>query len=104
MGKQTERTWDLVNDAVRRFEQAWKAAPNPTFPDLPLPETAVRQKVLIELIKVDQEHRWRVGDRKKIEDYLGDWPEFNGKPDVLKELLEAECLTREATTDVFEQK
>ena len=50
--------------------------------------------MLAELVKVDQERRWETGDHRFLEDYLAQWPELVGSPDVLAELVEAECLTR----------
>ncbi len=50
--------------------------------------------MLVELIKADQECRWKSGIPTKIEDYLHDWPELLGQERAVLELLNSECLTR----------
>ena len=92
----TEKAWNAVDDAVRRLERAWKSAPSPKFPDMPPPGSALRGRMLVELVKVDQELRWQSGkpQRKRLKEYLCEWPELSEKPEVLAELVEAECVTR----------
>ncbi len=88
-------SWMRLADIVRRFDESGRTAPGPKLANfLPHPDAPLRQPVLIELVKVDQERRWRRGEQKKLEDYLAQWPELTGKPEVLTELLAAECLTR----------
>ena len=50
--------------------------------------------MLIELLRIDQEHRWERGERRLLEQYLQDWPELIAQPAAIQELLDAECLTR----------
>jgi hypothetical protein len=96
MNSYTDETWALVDDALAHLEQAWKSAPNPPFADLPATGSEARQPILVQLIKADQECRWRTGDRKGVEDYLTEWPELGRQPEILKELAQAEYCTRVA--------
>ena len=57
-------------------------------------DNPLRLCVLAELIKADQECRWKLGIPTKIEDYLRDWPDLPGQESVILELLVGECLTR----------
>ncbi len=87
--------WALLSQAVATFENSWQSAPDPGFADLlPSPEHPLRQRVLVELVKVDQEFHWRAGKRQVVETYLREWPELLSDRAVLTELLRAECVTR----------
>src|SRR5207253_224416 len=72
-----DATEALLDQAVGRLEEAWQCAPPPDLaPFLPAVAEPARRRLLIELIKVDQEYRWRRGDRRLLEAYLRDWPEL----------------------------
>ncbi len=89
------RIWSVLTNSVQRLEESWDAGiPRPIASLLPDSDYDFRRRVLLELVKVDQELRWRVGEPKKTEAYLAEWPELALDPEVLGELLEAECLTR----------
>jgi serine/threonine protein kinase/Tol biopolymer transport system component len=86
--------WNTLDEAVRRLEETWAATPDPGFESLvPSPDDPLRQRVLVELVKVDQEYSWRSGGCRTVEAYLAQWPEL-GRADTVVELLNAECLTR----------
>jgi len=61
---------------------------------VPPPGDPLRLRVLAELIKVDQECRWKSGIPTRTEDYLRDWPELLGRAKVIVELFDAEYLAR----------
>jgi WD40 repeat protein/tRNA A-37 threonylcarbamoyl transferase component Bud32 len=68
-----------IDRVADRFEAAWADGPPPAL--APFVATAPghrRHELLKELVKIDLEHRWRGGDRRKVEDYLDDWPELRG--------------------------
>jgi hypothetical protein len=88
-----DQTWLIVDSTAARFEQAWSTVVYPALQTFVPPGALSRQRVLIELIKIDQEHRWRIGQRKPLEEYLCDWPELNDDRDAISELLAGECLT-----------
>ncbi|MCC6123366.1 MAG: protein kinase [Pirellulales bacterium] len=90
-----DREWDLVDDAVGRLEAAWRMkAPVDFQALLPPSGDPHRNPVLRELIKADQELRWRSGERKLLESYLTEWPELLAEESDVVELLRAECETR----------
>jgi Protein kinase domain len=63
---------------------------------LPPPGTASRYPGLIELVKIDLEHRWRCGERPRLESYLRLYPEL-GTPELPPlDLLEWEYQVRQS--------
>ncbi len=96
-----DEVWDVVDQAVQRLEESRVVGGDSDLRQLvPPPDDPQRERVLLTLIKVDQEHRWRHGERRALEAYLEDWPELANKPIVLAELLEAECTIRAFADDV----
>ncbi|MBI4602296.1 MAG: protein kinase [Planctomycetes bacterium] len=92
-----DRAWRLVADSVRGLEEAWRQTARPDIGRfVPAPGEPLRSSVLLELVKVDQELRWRSGERRRLESYLEEWPELKGSDEAVRDLLEAECLTRAA--------
>jgi serine/threonine protein kinase len=98
-----------IEDALERFEEAWIAGGAPELAEF-LPATcrangALRRRVLIELIHVDLDQRWRraaaksVGagappERWKLEEYVERHPELGLKEQLPLELLRAEYEVR----------
>ena len=90
-----DQSWAFLGDAVRRLEESWQTTSGAELAQFaPPPGNPLRERVLIELIKVDQEYRWKSGQQQKLEAYFDQWPELSGKPEVVVELLEAESLNR----------
>ena len=90
-----QRLWPAVEGAVQQLEERWLAGEPATISEyLPGLESPFRRRVLLELIKVDQEFRWKGVEPKLTEAYLREWPDLGTEPEVICELLEAECLTR----------
>ena len=90
-------TQSMLASAVTRFAKAWERTDS--VPDLAeyLPvESELRSVILIELIKIDLEHRWlRVGRPKHLADYVDEFPELQTMslpPDLLYE--EYHCMRR----------
>ncbi len=93
----SEEAWEAIDKAVRQLETAWQVKAQPSIrPFVPPANDPLRQRVLVELIKVDQERRWNAGARQPIETYFDQWPELRDKPELVGELLEAECVLRAA--------
>jgi hypothetical protein len=91
----SDAAWEAVDTALRQLEDAWRHTPQPDIASfVPPAGNPSRHRVLVELIKADQECRWKAGIPSKIEDYLHDWPELLGQARVTLELLDSECLTR----------
>ncbi|MGA2032912.1 MAG: hypothetical protein ABSG68_11680 [Thermoguttaceae bacterium] len=90
-----DQSWSLLNKSVFRFEDAWNGGVRPDIGAfLPSLNGILRERVLVELVKVDQENCWRGGLQRLLEAYVSDWPELGTREDTLVELLSAECLTR----------
>jgi len=95
VAKLDDQSWASLGDAVERFEASWQTTPGAELaPFVPSSGGPLRKRVLIELIKVDQEYSWRSGERRTLEAYLSDWPELRSNREAVVELLEGECLTR----------
>ncbi|QIS03889.1 protein kinase [Nocardia brasiliensis] len=81
-GDRVTATQSALTQLVVGFDSAWEGADEP--PDLAahLPaEAALRRSALIELIKVDLQHRWRVsGIGKRLADYRAQFPELDTAP------------------------
>ena len=91
----SDADWDAIDKALRQLEEAWRRASQADIGSLVPPAgNPLRLRVLVELIKVDQECRWKSGTPTMLEDYLHDWPELLGQEGIILELLESECLTR----------
>jgi serine/threonine protein kinase len=90
-----DQSHDIIDEAMRRLEAKWQSAGSADPAEfLPPASHPLRERALITLIKIDQEYRWRSDEYKNVECYLSEWPELKSKPDVLVELLEAECRAR----------
>lgn len=86
---------DCIEEAVERLEKARAVSPHPGIASFVVPAGhPERSAMLVELIKVDQEYCWKARDHKLLESYLDEWPELTDQPSAIKQLLEAECLTR----------
>ena len=92
-----DQAWAALRSAVGRLEKTWQrdgSADLALF--VPPEDDSSRERVLVELIKVDQEYRWESRQNKRLEKYLEEWPELAATPELVAELLEAECLTQSA--------
>jgi WD40 repeat protein len=68
---------DWIDDIADQFESAWRGANPPAIADFVKTETGDRRLWLLEeLVKIDLEYRWRAGDRRRLEDYLTEYPEL----------------------------
>ena len=87
--------WAALADAEQALEESWHSGEAPELGRLlPPADDPSRVRVLVELIKVDQEFRFKNGQQKPLEAYLQEWDELRASPELVRELLEAECLTR----------
>ena len=88
--------WKLLAATVREFENACMQGDGTRNFDeyLPAEDDPLRQPVLVELIKVDQELSWNSPPGKSLESYLQAWPELAARPSLVADLLRAEFLVR----------
>ena len=90
-----DEEWRCLNDAIHGLEDCRRAGAEPDLSRLlPRADSPVRRRTLVELIKIDQEHRYQDARPKLLETYLDQWPELAADTELLAELLEAECMTR----------
>src|SRR5262245_20881691 len=86
--------WWAVADCV----DAYEAACGNGFPDLrsfaDRLSAADRPVALAELVKIELERRWKSGEKKRIEEYLRDYPELSQPPVELSDLVAHEYLIR----------
>jgi WD40 repeat protein len=80
---------EWVDDMADQFEAAWDAAASPTAIVEFLGEaTGERRRLLLcELIKIDFECRWQVGQQCHLDDYLSEIPELLGPDRTLPDDL-----------------
>src|SRR4051812_45595220 len=94
-GPANESRWLPVGDYVEAYEAAavregWAEVAE----HLPPPDHPRRLAILAELVRVDLEHRRSRGDRAKLEDYLGRFPDLFDDPDLLAEVAFEEYRLR----------
>jgi WD40 repeat protein/tRNA A-37 threonylcarbamoyl transferase component Bud32 len=77
-------TWSLALSAMQRLEAAWRSPWLPNLADfVPVPrEDPHYADILIRLIATDRECRCRLKVRKEAADYLAEWPELRGLPQL----------------------
>src|SRR5947209_8768519 len=61
---------------------------------LPPPGDPLRRPALVEMVKIDLEHRWQRGRRARLEGYLKALPELGAAADLPADLLLAEYEAR----------
>ncbi|MGA2259753.1 MAG: hypothetical protein ABSG53_34175, partial [Thermoguttaceae bacterium] len=89
--------WRCLNEAVRGLEDCRRLGAEPDLNRLlPREDGPIRRRTLVELIKIDQEHRYQAASPRLLEVYLDAWPELTTDAELLVELLESECMTRMA--------
>jgi hypothetical protein len=85
---------DLLEEAVRRFEDAWRRGEAPRVEDYLPVDGPLRQKALIELVHADLECRLKAGEPARVESYLERFPELGHEDGVLLSLAAAEFELR----------
>jgi hypothetical protein len=105
----TTQAWDELIARAEHFSRVWnESAVPPSLSDfLPSEPTPLRRLILVELIKLDLDHRCQRGTPKPLSDYVADFPELGPSPPadliheefhLLKqaghEISVAECLAR----------
>jgi serine/threonine protein kinase/WD40 repeat protein len=88
-----ESVWVEHESVIRRFEDAWAGGRPDLAAHLP---AGVRDRggLIVELIQIDLEFRFRAGERPRVEEYLSHFPEQPAGP-VLAELIGGELALRD---------
>jgi serine/threonine-protein kinase len=74
---QHDEDWSALEDAVTRFENAWRLKPRPVLDDY-VPAGGLRSRLLLELVHLDLELRLKVGEDARVEEYLARYPDLAG--------------------------
>lgn len=89
--------WEKLGEAIDRLAESWQAAgePPPLSEFVPAGPANLRRLTLIEVIKVDLEHRWD-GLRfpKLLEEYLAEFPELAAEGAIPCDLVYEEYHVR----------
>jgi len=84
--------------AVAECVDAYESESREGFPDLrkyaDRAAADFRGAAMAELVKVDLERRWAAGDRRRVEDYLNQYPELRASADSLAEIVQQEYFVR----------
>lgn len=87
-------------ELARRLELAWQSGEIPDLSRFVPPEGSPNwAATLVELVKVDQQYRWRGGEPSHLERYLERWPVLHDHREAVSKLLESECKIRAALGD-----
>src|SRR5262245_41494484 len=86
--------WQRCEEAIKRFEDAWKLGQSPSIDEYLLSDGDVRRALLVELVHIDLEFRLKSGASARVEDYLSKYPDLGEKPSELVDLIAAEYRLR----------
>lgn len=90
-----DASWQKLSDAIAKLESAWKdSTPHNLRPFVPDCDDPVRQLIIVELIKVDQELGLQQGRQRMLESYLEEWPELAADDEAMVQLVTAEYINQ----------
>jgi hypothetical protein len=89
---QTRRTRDLP----ARFGELWRKGQRPDLAAFLAGAGPLTPQQLLAVLRIDQEERWRAGERVAAEAYFDAHPTLKGDPEIALELIYCEYLLREA--------
>ena len=96
-----QAAWLGLQQRIEKLETEWKAGGRPDWKEFtPDADERFRDVFAVELIKVDQEFRWRYGHRRRIEDYLAECDESVRTHRAIADLFYGECQTRQMFGDM----
>src|SRR5436190_13901659 len=86
--------WSELGRIIKAFEAAWQRGERPSI-DAFLPAGAAeRRALLMELVHTDLECRAKAGDKIRVEEYLGSYPELAEDSGAVLDLIVAEYRQR----------
>jgi WD40 repeat protein/tRNA A-37 threonylcarbamoyl transferase component Bud32 len=100
LGKEAFSTLAKAEVAIDRFEHAWqeRAGGTPLIRDYCDVEIEARAALLLELVLIDIEYRFKAGEAPSVDKYLTDLPELQSDEDALVLLIAAVSRWRQSTT------
>lgn len=99
------QTWDLLDQIADRFDASWRDGDDPPqLQDfLPEEQSLLRHLVLVELIKIDIEYRFRHrGEPKYLESYVEEFPELREAQGLPCDLIFEEYQVRRRLGEAVE--
>ncbi|MDZ4783847.1 MAG: serine/threonine-protein kinase [Planctomycetia bacterium] len=95
--------WERLSAHLERFIDAWESGTPPDVSEfLPADPPGLRRLALVELIKLDLEHRWERGERALLERYVEAFPELTQDGVVPPDLIHEEQHLRKQLEDPIE--
>lgn len=95
--------WERLSAHLERFIDGWESGTPPEIADfLPAEPPGLRKLALVELVKLDMEHRWDRGERALLERYIEAFPELAQNGQVPSDLIHEEQHIRKQQEDPIE--
>lgn len=105
--------WTIIERQLLAFERAWRNSDSPDiagYLNLDGSESVCmhqrsrnsQQRLLIELIKIDLEHRWSRGQRQKVESYIANYPDLRDgqcRDEIIESEIEARAIVGQLPSD-----
>jgi serine/threonine protein kinase/formylglycine-generating enzyme required for sulfatase activity len=85
-----DAAWARREKWIQQFEDAWEQGRRPTIDEFLPHDPADRAEVLAELVHADLEIRLKSGESVQVEDYLERYPELEGNPEIVLNLIASE--------------
>src|SRR5438105_7058493 len=82
--------WAALEDAVKRFENAWRQGLRPGIDDYVPPSAGSPHPLLIELVHTELELRLKAGEPARVEEYLARYPQLAQDRTAVADLIAAE--------------
>jgi WD40 repeat protein/serine/threonine protein kinase len=80
-----------IQQAVKRFEDAWQRGEQPVIGDYCTPSDPCTGALLKALVLIDFEWRLKAGETRKAEDYLREFPALQSQKEAILELSQLEA-------------
>src|SRR5687767_6710795 len=82
--------WAECEAIIKRFEQAWLDGPRPSIAAFLSTDQPWTPALLVELVHIDLEFRFKAGESPRLEPYLRDFPELSSDRAAALGLMAAE--------------
>jgi hypothetical protein len=86
--------WLALQEAVMRFDDAWRQGPRPVIDGYLPPGRRLRFRLLVELVHIDLELRLKAGEAVRTEEYLARYPELVADTSETLKLIASEYELR----------
>lgn len=94
-GHLADPRWQWIDERVAPFEQAWQQGARPRLEEFLPRETTHRLALLVELVHVELEFRFRAGESPRVEEYLDRFADLQTSDEIVADLVRAEFEWRQ---------